>query len=228
MDGFYVSSPETWHDMDDSKDNWEKLDVITKELSDTSSESGSDSDSDYSPDYGTKPPGLNVSFAIDDYSSDDDKGYDSEKMIMTPPVMKSLLDDEESQTSEESDVERNEEQEQEKEQEQNQGYEEGEVKGIKVPPNFDNTTSYIEKPEPFENSLLDYDVPELRVDYFDRCLYSKQEFNEYYCDGGKMWKFMHPKNVMKRQLIHDAFYYNPDLSNKKISMLVDKLVAYTC
>jgi hypothetical protein len=203
MNGFYASSPETWRDVD----NWEKVD----NLSETSSSSDSSSDSSYSPNR--------------DFDDDYGCGYYDETM-KTPPVIKSLLEYEDDYISEDEELE------------------EGEIletpkvapETPKVapeipkvsPPLFD---SWIEdKPEPFENCLLDYNdnIPELRIDYFDRCLYSKEEFNEYYCDNGKMWKFMHPKNVMKRQLIHDAFYYNPDLSNKKLNMLVDKLVAYTC
>lgn len=217
MEGFYVSSPETWKDVD----NWEKVD----NLSETSSSSDSSSDSSYTPNR--------------DFDNDYGCGYydeNDEQMMKTPPVLKSLLeyeDEGEDDTTDDSELE------------------EGEVPETpmvapetpkvaretpkvapetpKVSPPLFNT--WVEdKPEPFENCLLDYNeqIPELRIDYFDGCLYSKEEFNEYYCDNGKMWKFMHPKNVMKRQLIHDTFYYNQGLSNKKLNMLVDKLVAYTC
>ena len=206
MNGFYASSPETWKDVE----NWEKV----GNLSETSSSSDSSSDSSYSPNR--------------DFDDDYGCGYYDEEMMKTPPVIKSLLEYEDNSSDESVDGE----------------LEEGEVPETPkvapetpkvapetpkvAPPLFDTWVE--DKPEPFEGCLLDYNdqIPELRVDYFDGCLYSKEEFNEYYCDNGKMWKFMHPKNVMKRQLIHDAFYYNPDLSNKKISFLVDKLVAYTC
>ena len=58
------------------------------------------------------------------------------------------------------------------------------------PPLFDTWVE--DKPQPFEDYLLDYNDQILNglVDYFDGCLYSKEEFNEYYCDNGKMWKFM--------------------------------------
>ena len=219
MEGFYASSPETWKDVE----NWEKVD----NLSETSSSSDSSSDSSYSPNR--------------DFDDDYGCGYydeNDEQIMRTPPVIKSLLEyeDNSSEGSVDTELEELEEGEVPETPEVAQETPEVAQETPKVaqetpkvaPPLFDTWVE--DKPEPFENTLLDYNdkIPELRVDYFDGCLYSKEEFNEYYCDNGKMWKFMHPKNVMKRQLIHDAFYYNPDLSNKKLSILVDKLVAYTC
>ena len=203
MEGFYASSPEKWEDVE----NWEKVDS----LSETSSSSDS-SDSSYSPNR--------------DFDDDYGCGYydeNDEQMMKTPPVLKSLLEYEDN-SSDDSQLEEGEVPETPKVAQETPKVVQGTPKV--APPLF----GVEDKPEPFENTLLDYNdqIPELRVDYFDGCLYSKEEFNEYYCDNGKMWKFMHPKNVMKRQLIHDAFYYNPDLSNKKISILVDKLIAYTC
>jgi len=205
MNGFYASSPETWKDVD----NWEKVD----NLSETSSSSDSSSDSSYSPNQ--------------DFDDDYGCGYYDENM-KTPPVIKSLLEYEDDYISEDEELEEGEILETPKVAPETPKVAPETLEVKSEPPLFDTWVE--DKPEPFENTLLDYNdqIPELRIDYFDGCLYSKDEFNEYYCDNGKMWKFMHPKNVMKRQLIHDTFYYNPDLSNKKISILVDKLVAYTC
>ena len=205
MNGFYASSPETWKDVD----NWEKVD----NLSETSSSSDSSSDSSYSPNQ--------------DFDDDYGCGYYDENM-KTPPVIKSLLEYEDDYISEDEELEEGEILETPKVAPETPKVAPETLEVKSEPPLFNTWVE--DKPEPFENTLLDYNdkIPELRIDYFDGCLYSKDEFNEYYCDNGKMWKFMHPKNVMKRQLIHDTFYYNPDLSNKKLSILVDKLVAYTC
>jgi hypothetical protein len=69
-------------------------------------------------------------------------------------------------------------------------------------------------------------MEEMRLDYYDLRFYTKKEFNNYYMDNGAHWKFQNPKKVMRRQLINDIVYYNRKLSNKRLDILIDKMIAY--
>jgi hypothetical protein len=69
---------------------------------------------------------------------------------------------------------------------------------------------------------------EKRQDYINEHFYTKAEFEYHYMDGGAHWEFQHPRNILRRQYIHDIIYYNPTLSNRKLDLLIDKMIAYAC
>ena len=70
--------------------------------------------------------------------------------------------------------------------------------------------------------------PEKRQDYMDNMFYTKAEFEYHYMDGGSHWEFQHPRNILRRQYIHDIIYYNPHLSKRRLDILIDKMIAYAC
>jgi len=69
---------------------------------------------------------------------------------------------------------------------------------------------------------------ETRQDYHDNRFYTKSEFEAYYNDDNAHWVFQHPTNIIRRQYLHDIIYYNPTLSNRKLDLLIDKMIAYAC
>ena len=73
-----------------------------------------------------------------------------------------------------------------------------------------------------EDPMYD-DWNETREDPFDRNLYTKEEFNEYY--GGLIqWNFMDPKKQFKRQIISKWIYDNIDyMRDTAIFHLMDEL-----
>ena len=70
--------------------------------------------------------------------------------------------------------------------------------------------------------------PEKRQDYMDNMFYTKAEFEYHYMDGGSHWEFQDPRNILRRQYIHDIIYYNPHLSKRRLDILIDKMIAYAC
>ena len=69
---------------------------------------------------------------------------------------------------------------------------------------------------------------ETRQDYHDNRFYTKREFEYHYMDDNAHWRFQHPTNIIRRQYLHDIIYYNPTLSNRKLDLLIDKMIAYAC
>jgi len=69
---------------------------------------------------------------------------------------------------------------------------------------------------------------EKRQDYHNNMFYTKTEFEYHYMDDGAHWEFQDPRNILRRQYIHDIIYYNPHLSKRRLDILIDKMIAYAC
>ena len=85
------------------------------------------------------------------------------------------------------------------------------------------------KPQPRWPDVVKNDMnAEKRQDYMDNMFYTKAEFEYHYMDGGSHWEFQDPRNILRRQYIHDIIYYNPHLSKRRLDILIDKMIAYAC